>query len=378
MKELIKGILIKILSVFPTLKIIFFESVPDLSDNTKAVFDEMVKRGLNEKYKMVWLVSKKAENLPKIKNVYYLETDSRFFRFKKLYYHYFSKALICCNGFWETLRKGQVSFYLTHGTALKHSRSYYRLNEKIDYMIVDGRGTLKMMAYELNYAEEKTVALGFPRNDVLTGSPKNIHYLFPENKGEKIAVWYPTFRQHKTASLNATENALPIIYDEAQAKKLNEIAKRNKVLIVLKPHFAQDVSKIKACNLSNIKFIDDNFFAENQISSYQFLAACDALITDYSSVYYDYLLCDKPIALVWEDYEEYRQTTDFAVDMDYYMQAGEKIYNLNDFEIFLKNLALGKDNLKEERLEISKWANYSNDGKSAERVTDFIIEKASL
>ena len=102
---------------------------------------------------------------------------------------------------------------------------------------------------------------------------------------------------------------------------------------MLKPHFAQDVSKIKSCNLSNIKFIDDQFFIENNITSYEFIANCDALISDYSSVYYDYLLCDKPIGLVWEDFHEYKNTVDFAVDMEYYMKAGEKIYNIEDFEI---------------------------------------------
>lgn len=368
----------KFLAVFPTSKIIFFESKPDLSDNTKPVFDEMVKRGLNEKYKMVWLVSKKAENLPNIKNVYYLKTDSRFFRFKMIYYNYFSKALICCNDFLGTVRNGQTSFYLTHGIPIKSVRSYYNVPENIDYMILNGEKTIEMSAYEFNFNPQKTVALGFPRNDVLTAFKKDIMSLFPENQVEKIAVWYPTFRQHKTVAINATANALPIIHDETQAQKLNEIAKQNKVLIVLKPHFAQDVSRIKACNLSNIKFIDDSFFAENQISSYQFIAACDALITDYSSVYYDYLLCDKPIALVWEDYEEYRKTTNFAVDMDYYMKGGEKVYNLADFESFLKNLSSGNDRLKAERKEICEWANFSNDAKNAIRVTDFIIKKAEL
>ena len=40
-------------SMLYTKKLMVFESVPDMSDNTKAVFDEMLKRGLNKKYKMV-------------------------------------------------------------------------------------------------------------------------------------------------------------------------------------------------------------------------------------------------------------------------------------------------------------------------------------
>ena len=43
--------------------------------------------------------------------------------------------------------------------------------------------------------------------------------------------------------------------------------------------------------------INDSFFIDNDITSYELLAACDSMITDYSSVYFDYTLCDKPIGL---------------------------------------------------------------------------------
>ncbi len=374
MKNLIK----KILSLLPTLNLIVFESVPNLSDNPKPVFDEMIKRSLNKKYRFVWIVSGKSKDLPIIKNVYYCDKNSRFFKVKLLFYRLFAKAMICGNEFLVTFRKRQVSFYISHGTAIKSVKSYYTMPENISYFLVDGDGTKEMMAYEYNTSFDKTIALGYPRNDVLVNSKKDISFLFPENKGQKIIVWYPTFRQHKKANISVTQNALPIIHDEKSAEELNEIAKANNALLVLKPHFAQDISKFKAQSLSNIKFIDDSFFAKNNITSYEFVGNCDALITDYSSIYYDFLLSDKPIGLVWEDYEEYKNSVNFAVDMDVLMKGGEKIYNLDDFSRFLNNIANGIDTLKKERDEISLWANYSRDGKSAERVADFIIKTANL
>lgn len=375
---MIKSFFKKILSSIPTKNIIIFESVPNLSDNTKAVFDEMVNRKLNQKYKLVWIVSGVNSNLPKIENVLYCDKTAKTFKLKLLYYRIFSKALISCNDFLATLRKGQVSFYLTHGTPIKSVRSYYTTPKNIDYILIDGKGTKEICAYELNADIQKLFPLGYARNDILVKTKRDISNLFPGNKSNKIVVWYPTFRQHNNGNMNATANALPILHNEKQSVKLNKIAKANNVLIVLKPHFAQDVSKIKACNLSNIRFIDDGFFEENNITSYEFIANCDALISDYSSVYFDYLLCDKPIGLVWEDFEEYKNTVNFALDMEYYMKAGEKIYNIKDFEIFLKNLAKGNDKLKRERAKVSAWANFSKDGKSTQRVTDFIIEKAKL
>ena len=373
-----KNIIKKLLSFLPTLNIIVFESVPNLSDNPKPLFDELIGRGFNKKYKFVWIVSGEAKDLPVIKNVYYCNKNSKTFKYRFLFYRLFAKAMICGNEFLVTLRKKQTSFYISHGTAIKSVKSYYTMPENIDYFLVDGEGTKEMMAYQFNVLPEKTIALGYPRNDALVNVKRDISQFFPENKGEKIVVWYPTFRQHKNTLLNATHNALPIIHDEEQAIKLNEIAKANNVVLVLKPHFAQDISKFQALSLSNIKFIDDSFFTKNSISSYEFVGNCDALITDYSSIYFDFLLCDKPIGLVWEDYEEYKESVNFAIDMDTLMNGGEKIYNLDDFSEFLSNIANGIDLLKKERKEVSLWANYSHDGKSSQRVADFIIEKTRL
>ena len=69
-KKLIKNILISILPK----RYILFESVPDVSDNSKAVFDEMLRRGLNKKYTLVWMLyGNDCECYPKIKNVKYYQ-----------------------------------------------------------------------------------------------------------------------------------------------------------------------------------------------------------------------------------------------------------------------------------------------------------------
>jgi CDP-glycerol glycerophosphotransferase (TagB/SpsB family) len=150
------------------------------------------------------------------------------------------------------------------------------------------------------------------------------------------------------------------------------------VLLVLKPHFAQDVSEIKDLKLSNIRFIDDAFFRLHGITSYEFVAGCDAMITDYSSIYYDYLLCDRPVGLVWEDLEEYRAKPGFAVDIEEYCAGGVKIYDLADFKEFLQQVALDQDVCQQARRRLRDMTNYSTDGQNAQRVTDFIIEKANL
>ena len=368
-KKFLKSILH---SLFPN-KYIIFESIPDLSDNSKAVFDEMIKRGINNKYRLIWLVENDNYNYPKIKNVKYVTKNDKM----RKYYIVIAKCFICCNGFLYSDNPKQISFYLTHGTCIKKVSSYYTMPKQIQFCLSPSVEMKELQAKALDVDINKMVSLGYPRNDILGNISLDLHNYF-DNDFEKIIVWYPTFRQHSTGRGTGSIHSLPIIWDENSAVDLNEFAKQQKVIIVLKPHFVQDISKIKKLKLSNIVFIDDDFFVKNQISSYEFIGSCDALITDYSSVYFDYTLCDKPIGLVWEDYKEYESKPGFALDMDYYMQGGVKIFDLNDFKSFIFDVANDIDLLKKERRFIRDISNYSTDGKSSERVVNFIEEKAGL
>ena len=171
---------------------------------------------------------------------------------------------------------------------------------------------------------------------------------------------------------------MPLIHEAAYAEQLNETAMKNNVLLVFKPHFVQDRSFLNEINLSNIQFADESFFERFDISTYDLLAASDALITDYSSVYFDYTLLDKPIAVVWEDVEEYRKNPGFVVDLDRYLVGAEKVYSIKDLCEFVENVAKGSDLLKTERREIRDLTNDNLDGRNSKRAVDFIIEKADL
>ena len=63
---------------------------------------------------------------------------------------------------------------------------------------------------------------------------------------------------------------------------------------------------------------------------------------------------------------------------EHYTKGAEKIYTLQELEEFVKRIGTEEDLLKQERNEIKELVNYSTDGKNAERVVDFIIEKAGL
>ena len=374
MKKLLKWLLAAVLRPLHRKPVILFESTPDFADNTYPVYEELCRRGLNQKYNLVWDC---GGNVAPAGMTCVFPHKGMKEKLKKLYYMAGAKCMISCNRFILPMHKGQIAFYLTHGTPLKSVRGYYTIPEEITYCFAASKGVEQVTGYEFNVRPEKMVSLGFPRNDVFAGKSVDVKAMLGTDC-DKVLVWYPTFRQHNNGRKAGSGKALPVIHDGQAAIRLNEVAKQQKVLLVLKPHFAQDVSAVKDLQLSNIRFIDDRFFEENGTTSYGFVAGCDGLITDYSSIYFDYLLADKPMGLVWEDMEDYRKNPGFAMDPHESCAGGRKIYTLADFEAFICEVAENCDPCASERRQLCEKYNYSTDGKNTQRVTDFIVEKSKL
>ena len=364
----------KILSVLPLRNMILFESMPDCSGNTKPVFYELVRRGYNRKYRMVWrLHQSEPEEHERIPNVRYLKEG------KRLYFHYhFAKMFISENAYFQKTRsKGQYMMHITHGGALKKVTQYYRVPDDVDEVITFSRYLLSADAENNGCEMEKISPLGYPRNDALLGERRDLSDLFPGHRFKKTIVWLPTFRQHKNnTELRLSSISIPIIHDAESARKVDEAAGRSDVLIVVKPHFAQDVSFIKSLEMDNIVFIDDRFLQEHGMALYDLLCSSDALLTDYSSVYYDYLLTDRPIGLCWEDYEEYRESEGFIVDTDTVMAGGEKILTADDLCGFVDRTGKGMDLLADDRsrIKVLIFDEPKQDYSSTGRVTDRVAE----
>lgn len=378
-KQAVKQLLGQLISLFNRREIIIFESLPDFADNTNPVFEEMVKRGMTKRYTMIWSCAKDQSHRPNPEGVRYIYPMSKSLkeRIRATYYMACAKCMVCCNRFLVPWTKKQVSFYLSHGTPMKSVRGYYTVPSQIQHCLSSAIGVEDVVAYQFNVNKEKVFSLGFPRNDELVNSAAPVKEML-QTECKKVAVWYPTFRQHNNGLKAGSGKALPIIHDAQAAVALNDFARQMDVLLVLKPHFAQDLTQVLELGLSNIRFIGDDFFSNHNTTSYSFVAGCDALITDYSSIYFDYLVCDKPVGLVWEDLEEYRENPGFAVDIDEYGKGGVKIYTLEDFKNFLQELATDTDSCQEERRILRDRLHYAADGANTQRVTDYIIEKAGL
>lgn len=365
----------KILYLLPLKRTIIFESCPDFSDNTFPVFEELIKRGVNKKYKMIWMTHKEySADIFQTENVEALYPVNH--KYKTFFLNHLSKVVICSNYFYGSDNKRQISFYLMHGTPLKNVKSYYNCPKHFNYMITSGKGVNELCSYQFNYPINKTIPLGYPRNDDLIRSNVDLAKLFGNYR--KYIVWYPTVKQFTSGRLTGSIQPIPIIHDDNAAFSLNELANKLDIIIIIKPHFAQVSDNIKRLTFSNLIFIDDNFFVENCIKSYDFVGSCDALLTDYSSIYFDFLLKDKPIGLILEDYDEYKKNPGIIDEFEKFTAGGEKIFNIFQLKDFIERISNDVDLLRNERFEISKLANFSNEASNAKRVVDFIIEKAKL
>ena len=379
MSSKIKHFVKILLSFFPGKRTIIFESNPDVSDNTYYVFREMISRQLNKKFKFVWILfSSLPINHKKVSGVRYIKSSSRFL---VLFYSCKARCFIFCNRYLKKVFTNQFSIHLQHGNYFKNVKSYCEaLPQDTNYILTTSNTMSMVGASMFNCSVERFVPLGFPRNDELK-TKRDIKPFFNNKDINKIVAWYPTLRQNrnsKSGNSYGSGHPIPIIWDKKVANKLDSFLKENNVLLVVKIHPAQDLSFISENTCENILFIDDSFFNSNNISSYCFISNCDALITDYSTVYYDYLLCDKPIGLIWEDVELFSLNPGFAVDPNIFLSGGEKIYSFNDLINFLNNVVKGFDKLQSDRRINCQNVNKYDDSSNTIRVVDFIIAEAKL
>lgn len=371
-KESIKKTAKRILAHLPLRDIILFESCPDCSDNPKPVFDEMVRREVNSKHKTIWLCYDNTyKSFPQIKNVRYVNANNKILTILLIST---AKYTVCCNRFIGCANPKQLTFYLMHGSPIKDVSDHYYITDYIDYIITAGPYMNLQSARYLKADVNKCYPLGYPRNDALLTADLDLSQYF--GHFNKYIVWYPTVKQQHNGK---DYGIAPIPFmDDAQAvETLNDCANALNTLIIIKPHFAQ-IKNYKKFSLSNIRFIDDGFFCDNNIASYEFIGSCDALLTDYSSVFYDYMVCDKPIGLIWCDVEDMKRNIGLV---DFYREVTDccsKIYDINDLKNFLTEVADNTDTYLDNRQQVCNLVNAPRDGLNTIRVTDFIIEKANL
>lgn len=197
---------------------------------------------------------------------------------------------------------------------------------------------------------------GYPRNDLLLKNHTKEDLLFVDNnlyhlaKENKIIVYMPTHRESEPNFGNNVTKKLPLNLDT-----LNNFMKKKNAIFILKLH--PFVSKL----YENQEF-SHIFFYESQNDIYPILKYTDILITDYSSVYFDFLLVNKPIVFFDYDYEEYSSNMSGFVYEYEENTPGEKVETQIDLEKCLEEILNGKDSFKKQRqIILDKFFTYKDE-----------------
>lgn len=367
----------KLLNKLPLKRIIIFESNPDFTDNSYWLFKYMAENtDLFKNYKCVWFVAKEKLKRNELCGIQIKCVDSISDKLGKrlirLYYTWFAKVIIDCNRCIHKRRDKQYRVYLTHGMPIKIPDAYMKGVGKCDLLPVSGQGFID---YFSRYVERKSIRnIGTPRNDILI-SNKDVPVK------EKYIVWMPTFRQHKTATKNKIENifplGLPILKTIEDIDELNRCLEENNVKMMLRPHPAQDTSILKIHQGENIIIATDEYLNLRGEQLYDFISKSSGLITDYSSIYLDYLFLDKPIGLSLEDAKEFAaQWPLFFADMENGV-PGKNIINVDELCSFVKSIADECDAEKGKRREFMKtWG--MSEIESCKTIVNLIIKEAHL
>lgn len=326
-------------------------------DNGKALFDYLIENQFNDSFKIIVSTDDyKDFKSTKMKNVKFKGNGSAVFSYlrSRFVFYTFGKLPI-------TPTKNQQVINLWHGMPLKTIGNLEKENA------VKGRYYSQVLATSNFFADymkkafncNKALIAGQPRNDELY--KKQDIELF--EGFSKIIMWLPTFR--KCSKMNYfdsdRDSLLPYCDLDDLAFINTHLAKQN-ALLYIKLHPLDDFDEKNAFELSNIILNTHSDFAVMQKSLYSMLAKSDALITDYSSVYFDYLLLDKPIAFTVDDIEEYSGKRGFLFDNPLDYMPGEIIKDKQGILNFLNKTVSGQDDYKQARHSVNDLCNAYKDG----------------
>lgn len=347
------------------------------SDNTKYFFEYVNK---SHKYiRCIW-ISKDRRIVEKINKLGY-EAYSRY-SFKGLWLTMHASAAFETEGSQDiplycALRKTKI-FQLWHGIGVKkckwlvnkhaskakpwethHELSYWMATSKF-YIDV----YMNLNLFKIPLTRDQFSITGSARNDTFVTKPKSsfIRKFQANHPNSKLILYMPTHRNFGECN----EKIMSI----ETLKEVNEVLKRHDCYMLFKPHFHEMKNYIHVqSEMSNIILgLGDEFE-----DPYEYLHACDLLISDYSSVLYDFICSGNPIIYFPYDLEDYEKN-DAGLEKHYYtIKLGPMCYSWHEVMKTTFEL-IENDTWKEQREQGRKFIHQFNDGKNCERIFYAVTE----
>lgn len=363
---------------------IVFESFggKNYSDSPKYIYEYMQKN--YPKLNYIWVFNNPDKNVI-IGNAEKVKKGS------KEYYDAYSKAKFWVSNarlpLYLNKKENQIYIQTWHGTPLKrlandmkvvrmpgtttakYKKNFYAETSRWDYLVSPNRYSTNIFKTAFWMDEERTWEIGYPRNDILVNRSNDQEYInqikkdlnLPEDK--KVIMYAPTWRDDEFVKKGQYLFDLKINLENLQ-KELGE-----NYVILLRMHYlianALDLNGYEdfAIDVSNYSDISELYLIS------------DALITDYSSVMFDFGILKRPQYFFAYDIEKYdKGLRGFYMD---YMNdlPGEIITDEFKLAEKLKNIDEHKEKYKDKIEKFYEKFCSLEKGQSSKFIGDFINEK---
>lgn len=353
--------------------------------NPYAIFKELLDNPKYKNLKHIWVLDKLSEHKEEIEkyskysNVYFVESG------KKPYLKALctAKYLINNSTFLSYFVKKPEQIYINtwHGIPLKtlgydHPLAKISVSNTVrnfiqsDYLISANSFLTEIYtrAYKLDgIYKGKIIEEGYPRLDTVVKTERKdvINLLKKENvkvdENKKIVLYAPTWKGRDFYNPDCDIND----YLELKQTIENKI-NCDEYQVLIKVH--QAVYDRIRDEISEYPFIVPATIDANVI-----LSATDILISDYSSIYFDFLVTGKPVLFYIPDVENYKEYRGMYFGIDElpgpYTDSVEQIADwINDIDSVF-------DSVKEKYQKIQKWCCDFEPGKIASKIVKIVFEQ---
>lgn len=372
-------------AIMPKKNVILFNSYPDVGGNALALYEYILKNrpDVCRQYRLVWTVASDAE---RFRSILHKRTgiDGHDVREKKssggIFAFLTAKYIFSTHGYFSAVRfaKGQTHVNLWHGMPFKkigkdvgHDNGK---QDKADCTIATGELFREIMAYSFDIDREKVLVSGQPCNDLLLKKGDFLAKLgIDRDAYRKVIMWMPTYRKSVVGDIRSdgNENGFGVCTVlQTKGAELNALLREKGYLLIVKPHPMDAVCQMELSGGDNVLILKNERLDEENLQLYEVLSECDVLLTDYSSVYIDYMITDRPIAFVCDDLEEYERTRGFSVENPREYMPGELISDTEGLFAYLSDMEETNGRWREKYGELRSLFHTFPDGESSARVCE--------
>jgi CDP-glycerol glycerophosphotransferase (TagB/SpsB family) len=255
----------------------------------------------------------------------------------------------------------KAMFFADKGDTRSSLRGILQLNRKTTLFVVSSKIERSLIQKCFRIDSKKVVLTGHPRNEcLLTNSssailPKNMQ--MPSYK--KIILYCPTYRR------DASTVFFP--FKEFDKKCFADFLEKHKIILLIREHIYNKRSQI----FFSERILPFGFDVQGDINS--ILPKVDILLTDYSSIYIDYLLVNKPIIFIPYDLATYTCRRGFLLDYTSWT-PGPKVTTYADFIKALENAISGEDGYELQRNNLKLKFHSHQTLDSSKKILDLLIK----